>query len=238
MKPPIALFLPQRTRWQNFPDVLIQASESATKQHPFYAAAKTGQREAALNLVKDLVTASALQQISRQIGASKTTVVAVQAVEGEGVNVIPAALAAWIAERLRLPLDRQIVQANYVGRTGSGGYYRLAVQPVFDGIVEPGATYLMVDDFIGQGATLANLKGHIENYGGHVIFATALTGKPYSAKLALNEATLQQLRKQHGTLESWWRAYFGYGFEHLTESEARYLIRSKDADIIRDRILA
>jgi adenine/guanine phosphoribosyltransferase-like PRPP-binding protein len=44
-----------------------------------------------------------------------------------------------------------------------------------------------VDDFVGQGGTLANLIGFIKSLGGHVVGATALTGKPYSAKLAPEE---------------------------------------------------
>ena len=35
---------------------------------------------------------------------------------------------------------------------------------------------------IGQGGTLANLRGRIEKRGGRVVGAVALTGKPYSAR--------------------------------------------------------
>ncbi|HVY05716.1 MAG TPA: hypothetical protein VHB46_07040 [Burkholderiales bacterium] len=69
--------------------------------------------------------------------------------------------------------------------------------------------------------------------------ASTLTGKPYSAKLTLEQATLEALRAKHGDgLESWWKEAFGYGFELLTESEARYLERADDAQLIRDRIIA
>lgn len=68
--------------------------------------------------------------------------------------------------------------------------------------------------------------------------ALALTGKPYSAKLAVSEARLKSLRAKHGQLEHWWRERFGFGFDQLTESEARYLEKTSDADAIRDRILA
>ena len=54
------------------------------------------------------------------------------------------------------------------------------------------------------------------------MLASTLTGKPYSAKLSLEQATLIALRDKHGDkLESWWKETFGYGFEFLTESEAR-----------------
>ena len=35
-----------------------------------------------------------------------------------------------------------------------------------------------------------------------------------------------------------WRKRFGFGFDCLTESEARYLLRAEDADTIRNRLAA
>ena len=71
------------------------------------------------------------------------------------------------------------------------------------------------------------------------IGATVLTGKAYSAKLRLTEATLQLLKAKHGNeLEQWWLATFCYGFARLTESEARYLSRAGDVDTVTARIVA
>ena len=122
--------------------------------------------------------------------------------------------------------------------TGSDGYSRLALLALFGGDVkEP--EYFLVDDFIGQGGTLANLRGFVESCGAKVLGATALTGKGYSAKLSLSEETLRGLKGKHGTeLEQWWVAAFGYGFERLTESEARYLTRADDAHSKSARIAA
>jgi adenine/guanine phosphoribosyltransferase-like PRPP-binding protein len=55
-----------------------------------------------------------------------------------------------------------------------------------------------MDDFVGMGGTLANLRGYIESKGGKVIAATVLTGKQFSAKIALNRTTLQEVRNKHG----------------------------------------
>jgi hypothetical protein len=66
-----------------------------------------------------------------------------------------------------------------------------------------------------------------------------LTGKPYFAKLAPDAALIQALRHKHGQdLEKWWRQNFGFGFDELTRSEARYLENSADAHSIRDRLVA
>ena len=134
---------PPRAPWQEFPEVLIHASESAVKQHPAYVAAKSGDDLAARVLVGDTI----------DVGK-------VRALEG----------------------------------------------------------LLM---------------------GGKVLAPVVLTGKPYSARLALTGKTLDQLRKSHGAeLEQWWEGRFAHAFDALTESEARYLARTADADAARNRIVA
>ncbi|MBI5753241.1 MAG: phosphoribosyltransferase [Hydrogenophilales bacterium] len=231
-------FNPARSAWNSFPDVAIQAEESAVKKHPDYLAAKSGDIVAAQRLALAFIGESQIQGIRASLGGAKPIVAAVQAIEEAGENVIPTAIGGLLAVRLGLLLDDDIVQINRVGRTGSGGFYRLAIQPLFDGSVSKGSDYLLVDDFIGQGGTLANLKGHIEAHGGRAVFAATLTGKPYSARLNLSNETLESLRNKHGTdLEKWWEIEFGYGFDRLTESEARYLLNSPDVDTIRNRIV-
>lgn len=230
---------PSRAAWEpGFPDVHILAGEPAVKRHPDYLPAKTGDAAAAARLVHGLVGADAIDAIGRALGQRRPLVASVHAQEEFGVNGIPEALADWIATRLGLETDGALVQANIVNHTGADGFSRLARQALFTGNVAGGADYLIVDDFIGQGGTMANLRGHIQRHGGCVIGAVSLTGKPYSAKIALSEPQLAELRNRHGELEDWWRERFGFGFDALTQSEARYLARTADADTIRDRLAA
>lgn len=229
-----------RVPWHNFPDVIIHAPETAVKQHDAYAAAKAGDDEAAHTLVVDTLSAEAVQRFLDLVGAAQPFLASAHAFERDGVNAIPEALADELAQRTGLPVDGSIVQTNIVGHTGADGFSRLARQALFAGNVVPGAAYVMVDDFIGQGGTLANLRGHIESNGGRVIAAVVLTGKPYSSTLSLSTDQLTALRiKHHGeNLETWWLDRFGHAFDCLTQSEARYLERTQDADVIRNRIAA
>ncbi len=227
----------RRSDWGDFPDVVIHADESAVKKHPLYVAAKGGDLEAAEELVIDASPIGALDKICAVIGDAKPYLLAVHAVESEGRNPIPIVLAGLLSELLDLPVDSNIVQINQVSHTGADGYHRLAFPALFGGEIRH-EEYFLVDDFVGQGGTLANLKGFVESYGARVIGATTLTGKAYSAKLKLSDETLQALRKKHGTeLEQWWIDTFGYGFERLTESEARYLARADDAHTVSARIV-
>ncbi|MDL2425001.1 phosphoribosyltransferase, partial [Pseudomonas sp. BAgro211] len=81
-----------------------------------------------------------------------------------------------------------------------------------------------LDDTLTQGGTLAQLKTHIEDNGGRVVLAAALTGKNYSRKLSLDSSTLAEVRGKYGSIEPWFRETFGYGFEGLTQSEARTIL--------------
>ena len=145
-------------------------------------------------------------------------------------------LSKHLSDKLGWENDTNVVLENVVSHTGSDGYGRLARQARFTGDIEKGRNYVLVDDFVGMGGTLANLKGHIEHNGGHVIGSVSLTGKPSSAKLKVSEERLNELRTKHPKLEQWWKSRFGHAFDSLTESEARYLARSPDADTIRSRI--
>lgn len=228
-----------RIPWADFPPVWIHAEELTVKTHPDYKMAKTGDPDAAFRLVNDLIAMPVITQLQDVFQDMTLVLVSAHAIEGAGVNAIPSALADVLAERLRWRAERAIVQTNIVGHTGADGFTRLARQAEFDGPVDQGERYLLVDDFVGQGGTLANLRAHVMRGGGRVLGATVLTGKPYSAQLALRSETLAALRSKHGTaLEIWWEQRFGFGFDCLTESEARYLLNTPHADRVRNRIIA
>ena len=226
---------PPRTPWSNFPDVLIHASESAVKQHPAYRSAKSGDDDAATDLVLDTFSREKALALEGLVAGQTPTLVSAHAFEREGVNAIPEVFADQLGKVLGWPVDTGVVQVNVVSHTGAKGFWRLARQAEFEGPVTPGFNYVLVDDFVGMGGTLANLKGYIESQGGQVLAAVSLTGKPHSAKLAPTPERLHELRMKHGTeLESWWIGRFAHSFDALTESEARYLARTETADIVRD----
>jgi hypothetical protein len=48
----------------------------------------------------------------------------------------------------------------------------------------------------------------------------------------MRHSQLVELREKHGSIEPWWETKFGHRFDCLAQSEARYLARTPDADII------
>ena len=234
-------FSAERSPWgKDFPEVILHGRLADATSHPDYAAAKGGDDAAARRLVSDVLSPDAIRQLKKVIGNREAIALGVHAEEAVSRNAIPSAMADILGKVLGIEVDLDIMQSAKVGRTAQDGFGRLANQPGFDGPVRNDKPYLIMDDTLTQGGTLANLKGYIENRGGEVLAATALTGKQYSAKIAIDSSTLEQLRDQYdGTgLEAWWHNRFGYGFDSLTESEGRYLLRAKDADKVRDRVAA
>jgi hypothetical protein len=208
----------------------------AANNHPRYAAAKAGDVDAAVDVAKSLVTPEFVAKVRAAIGDTQPVVVPVVAEEAAGRNKIPRAAAMVLAKELGLQFDRSIMQANTPRRTGLDGIGRIFSPVEFDGQVNPGQTYLLLDDTLTQGGTFKSLASFIEAGGGRVVGAVALTGKQYSAKIGLTPSTLQTLREKHGASETDFRAATGYGFDALTESEARYLANFKPADALRARI--
>lgn len=232
---------PHRVDWEDFPDLLILKEESTVKQDSLYYAAKGGDAEAAATMLKNMLTSADIDRIQQFIekntAGAKPRLAAVHAYE-KNLNTIPTALARIISEHSGSRHAVDICQSNIVAHTGADGFSQIARQALFTGEVERGETYILVDDLVGQGGTLANLRSYISKKGGHVAAALALTGKPYSAKLTPGNDQLEELRKTHEQdLERWWQDYFGYAFDRLTQSEARYLSRSPNADQVRKRII-
>ena len=227
-----------RSPLAGMPDVVILAPVRAVKSDQNYPAAKSGDPIKAAVLVENLVAAGQVDLVRQLLNDRRAILSPVHAIETMGVNEIPLARAVVLAQELGLEVETSVIQDNTVGHTGADGWHRLANPPLFSGEVVAATDYLLLDDFIGQGGTLANLKGFIESKGGRVVGATTLTGQPYSARLAPDRVLIETLRAKHGqVLEGWWQEQFGYGFDCLTHSEARYLERVANVDTIRARVL-
>lgn len=101
--------------------------------------------------------------------------------------------------------------------------------------MQPDASYLLVDDHVGLGGTLANLRGHVEARGGRVIAITTLTESRDARAISLRPVTRDMLWERHGeALDALWKSQFGYGIDCLTEVEALNLCRQQSVAAIED----
>ena len=91
---------PPRIPLYGFPDVEIHAGESVVKSHAQYRAGKSGDIDAAIALAATFVNDACIARLSEWTGGRPIEVIAVHALETEGVNEIPAALGSELSKRL------------------------------------------------------------------------------------------------------------------------------------------
>ena len=228
---------PTRLPWPaNFPDVVIHTDVRTRDSHPGYAVAKSGDADAGLMLAADLLSPDGLAHIQALVGGRPTLLLPVVADELTGFNAIPDAMAQVLGNRLGLSvIAGEIVQTNKVGHTRAPAFQRLVTPATFEGQVQPGASYVLVDDHVGLGGTLANLRGYVEARGGKVIAITTLTESRDARIISLQPATRIVLWERHGqALDDLWQSQFGYGIDCLTEVEALNLCRQHSVAAIED----
>lgn len=227
-------------------DAIVANPITAGKDDPDGPAGKGGDVEAAMRHAQKLLSPDAMARIRAALPAGLTAaahespplVLGVISLEASGLNKIPMAVAKLLAHELGLKTCTDIVQSTSPKRTAMNGLDRIFHSPEFDGPVEAGRQYILVDDTLTQGATFASLAQHIRRGGGHVEAAISLTGKGYSAKIRPDPAVIDQLRSKHGEFEASFKTATGHGFDDLTNSETRYLLKFEPALEVRDRIVA
>lgn len=233
---------PPSTPWPtNFPDVVVHTNVVTMKKHADYTAAKAGDEESAMRLVRALMKPARVADLAKQF--PKAMFAAVHAEEATGRNKIPLAISLHAAQTSGLTFDDTIVQTNRVHHTGADAAARLGRTPNFQGRIEIGRDYIVVDDVTTSGSSLAGLRDYIETHGGKVVAAMTLatTSNPqtgYGGYLALKPETrsllsrfdkkqLESILQAHGVAES---------IEALTNSQGRYIATFTRLDTLRDRL--
>jgi len=225
-------YSPTRT---DFPDAIVANPLGEASSSPDHDKAKAGDPVSGMRLALKLVTPDLVSQLR---SVENPVVLGVVSVEATGRNKLPDAAAALIAKALGGQKGDGVVQSTSPRRTQMDGLDRGFNRPSFSGEIEDGRNYILVDDTITQGGTLVSFAQYVEGQGGKVAALVSLTGKQYSRIIKPSEKTLAKLREIHGDLENEFHQATGYGFDGLTESEARYLANFKPAQSVRDRILA
>ena len=230
---------PERAKWEaDFPLAVANDLKGNLIDLPNYQEAKAGNVIAALQLVQSVLQEETITKIRQNFKFQKDTlIVPVNALEEAGKNPIPTVFAYELANRLNLEPYLEIVQAIKVARTRKSADYRLVFSPAFSGEVLANRTYLIVDDVLIQGGTVASLRGYINNRGGKVIGVAVLSAKEHSLRLAPSKEILENIRHKFGEeLNQFWKEEFNYEISELTHSEATVLSKGDDFISLRNRI--
>lgn len=223
------------TGWKTatLPRAIIADTLGTLAQHTDYQAAKAGDEDAAMRVAADIVNA---ELVSKLQGVQADAVLGVMVDEAGGVNMVPTAAAAQLASSLGLPMGHGVYKSAGARRTTLLGLERVFSRPTFAGSVPAGTRFIVLDDTLTQGGTIAAMAEHLHAQGAEVAAVVALTGKNYSSQLAPSESTIARLRAQLGDVENDFEQATGRRFADLTESEARYLANYRPQEAVRARI--
>lgn len=207
-----------------------------------------GDIDAAFCAVDKFIDGSALEKISQNLCGITTYVVAPAKPPDARRNVLALTFAAIIAQELGIELADNIFQYPRAKRDKNGNFvFRIANAPEFFGDVVANADYVVVDDVLTYGGTLAGLRAYIECNGGRVICMSTLAGNPPGEEqIAVTPSSIASLsRVEDGKLNEFFLEVLGYGLDCFTEREAgklRSLLQKEwkesfSLDFLRKRIL-
>jgi len=235
---------PPVMRFVDLDDIYVKPWKLLEDHYDYDDAKNHEDRIAALSLVHSFLKTPENQKQLQMLKQNypDAIIVPVRAVEANGKNKIPWALAEYIGERTGLEINNNIVQTNRVHRTGKDEWHRFAFRPAFDGEVKSGRDYIIVDDVFSNGGSFNELRLFIEKNGGKVVQAAAMSLGGHGDKLAPEPKVIKALVDKYGsdTLSLFLKEVNLYdgNYKALTNPEAYALGRSPSLDEARDRIFA
>ena len=164
--------------WEaDFPEGIGHTSISYLKRCDGYHAAKNGDMLEAMRVVEQCVKLDRIAAIKEQYPNAVLLPVISQ-------NMIPLALASFIG----LPVYAGVRRVDAQKRQGLPAILRLTHKPEFSGRIVAGASYIIVDDVVTQGGTVASLRHYVLEQGGTVLAIAALAYAIGSRAIALTRA--------------------------------------------------
>ena len=208
-----------------FPD------DRVLKTHSAYRKAKAGDISAAVHLVSDLALPFIVKNKHRL--PKDACYVAPHAREATGDNAIPQVLAQACAMISGGKADDDIVQISRVFHTGADPMERMASRAAFEGLVNPNAVHILVDDVTTMGGTLAELADFIHIRGGLIGGVLLIVNAGRVKSLCPSREVVRKIENRFGhELEE----ILGIQPKALTANEANYLVGFRTADEIRNRL--
>lgn len=162
--------MPEGTSWGGqFPPVVNHTTSAVARHHPDFKSAKHGDFQAALRLVDELVKDEKIEMIARQF--PNAHIIYNHKIQGDGINMIPAAYAARFSA-IGMTVEHGIIAVTDVSHTNASDISRISKRMRFEGHVNRGADYILLDDFITSGAELRDLRDYVSSQGGNVVAMT------------------------------------------------------------------
>lgn len=239
-----------RVAWdKEFPDAFVNApwhsfnrKVPTLSSHPLYGAAK-GERnvEAALAIIDDLADKRCIYGLVDLADDSRVTptLIAPACHPGDSNNALAISYAQWLSHELDWPVETRAFQEKTVSRDREKAWVRIANRCDFYGEIDKQAAYVIVDDVITTGGTLADLRSFILRKGGRVIGMSAIAARDGTwQRIRLGDDTRAKLERHYGRdLSEFCREYLGFPHECLTDGEASHFLGCSGYVELRKKIM-
>ncbi|MER8831522.1 hypothetical protein [Mesorhizobium sp. M0909] len=226
-----------RVPWtKDFPDAFVNAPWASgdkrvatLSSHALYQSAK-GERnlEAAIAIVDDLYSRECVLSLVDYVEGlgGRPKIVSPSCQPGDSNNALAIGYAEWLSHEFDWDVETEIFQQKTISRDKSPTWRRIANRCEFYGQIDKGASYVIVDDVITTGGTLADLRSFIHRKGGTVIAVSAIAsreGRPQ--KIRLGDDIRADLERFYGNdLGRFCHDHLGFSHECFTDGEA-YAVR-------------
>ncbi|OAM91884.1 hypothetical protein AW736_26250 [Termitidicoccus mucosus] len=220
-----------RTPWSDFPDVLPHTSIASLKAHPAYADAKAGDFNAARAVAHALVNPTRFKWRT-------DFVVPVIKLDRDSVwNALPLGMADAISTFSGAKVVTTVFQSNIVHQSDANAVSRIVNQPLFEGKC-PKGSYLIVDDIVSFGSTIANLRGFIESHGGKVAAASTFAAQIFATKLRPDSFTISSILRRFPHADDIIQSTTGgVSAATLTNREANFINGLSQIESIRNPLI-
>lgn len=150
-------------------------------------------------------------------------------------NALPFALALFIG----LPIHTDVTKQPQKPRKSMSAMERLLNKPIFEGYILPNKDFIIVDDVVTQGGTVAALRQHVISKGGRVVAVVALAYSIGSSIFAPRRFNFVRLFLKFGNKLLYLLKSLGIASDisELTNSQIRYLLRFSCFDNIVKKIV-
>lgn len=234
-----SLYLPRHSWSENLKEVITNTSyQSMIDNRELQIEGKSGNEEAAVELVDKLVNDKIVSQLVNQY--PNAIVVPIPSIEtaDKKPNAIPLAYARKF-EKAGLQIADDIIEIDSAHHTGKKSFKRVVNRPHFDGTIEQGREYIIVDDVFAMGGTINSMRNFIEDKGGKVVAVSTLTPSVENSKiLAITDENLNSLKSidQKGDLLNAIRKLdIAENFETLTDPIGKYIVNNREKIINEER---
>jgi len=213
--------------WEDdFPKAYGQTSIAFLKRCIGFEDAKNGDYLAAIGVVKKCVKETKISALLENY--PNATLLPIP-----GRNVLPLAYA----ESINLPVWKNVSIQNTTPRKSLFAAQRLLHKPTFSGYICKDRNYIIVDDIVTQGGTIAAMREFVLANGGNVVAVTALAFSIGSHYIAPKKTMISRLFAKFGHAILKLELY-GYvdSFGELTHSQIRYLLKFSSVRNIFNKI--